>query len=76
MAETPTNQIPLGFTAPDFELPDVITGTRLTLAELRGRDATVIVFICNHCPYVLHIIDELVKVGNEFKPKGVSFVMI
>lgn len=76
MAETPTNQIPLGFTAPDFTLPDVITDAPRSLAELRGRNATVIVFICNHCPYVLHIIDELVEVGNEFIPKGISFVMI
>jgi peroxiredoxin len=76
MAETPTNQIPLGFTAPDFNLPDVVTDTNRSLAELRGNYATVVVFICNHCPYVLHIIDELVNVGNEFTPKGVSFVMI
>ncbi len=76
MAETPTTQIPLGFTAPDFKLPDVISGDEQTLDALKSNKATVVVFICNHCPYVIHIIHELVKTGKEFIPKGVSFVMI
>jgi len=76
MAETPTIQIPLGFKAPDFELPDMISGQTKTLGELKSDKATVVVFICNHCPYVIHIIEELVKVGSEYIPKGVSFVMI
>jgi thiol-disulfide isomerase/thioredoxin len=76
MAETPTVQIPLGFSAPDFQLPDVISGKERSLSELKSDMATVVVFICNHCPYVIHIIDELVNVGKEYIPKGVSFVMI
>jgi len=76
MAETPTIQIPLGFNAPDFRLPDMISGKEKTLEQLKSEKATVVVFICNHCPYVLHIIDELVRVGKEYLPKGVSFVMI
>lgn len=76
MAATPTIQVPLGFTAPDFKLPDMISGTEKTLNDLKSEKATVVVFICNHCPYVLHIIDELVKVGKAYIPKGVSFVMI
>ena len=76
MAATPTIQIPLGFKAPDFKLPDMISGKEKTLDELQSDKATVVVFICNHCPYVIHIIDELVKVGKEYMDKGVSFVMI
>lgn len=76
MAETPTNQIPLGFAAPYFELPDMISGETKSLDDLKSDKATVVVFICNHCPYVIHIIEELVNVGKEYIPKGVSFVMI
>jgi thiol-disulfide isomerase/thioredoxin len=76
MAATPTKQIPLGFTAPDFKLPEPSTGQVRSLDELKSDKATVVVFICNHCPFVIHIIDELVKAGKEYIPKGVSFVMI
>lgn len=76
MAATSTIQIPLGFTAPDFKLPDVVSGMEKTLMQLKSDKATVVVFICNHCPYVIHIMDELVRVGREYIPKGVSFVMI
>jgi thiol-disulfide isomerase/thioredoxin len=76
MAATPTTQIPLGFTAPDFKLPDVISGEELTLEQLKSDKATVVVFICNHCPFVVHIIYELVKVAKDYIPKGVSFIMI
>lgn len=76
MALTPTKMIDLGFDAPDFQLPDVISGKTLSLTELRSDKATVIVFICNHCPYVRHIIKELVQAGKDYIPKGVSFVMI
>jgi len=76
MALTPTKMIDLGFDAPYFQLPDVISGKILSLTELRSDKATVIVFICNHCPYVRHIIKELVQAGKDYIPKGVSFVMI
>lgn len=76
MAETPTIQIPLGFKAPDFRLPDMVSGKELALDNLKSDKATVVVFICNHCPYVIHIIDELVEVGKMYTDKGVSFVMI
>jgi thiol-disulfide isomerase/thioredoxin len=76
MAATPTKQIPLGFTAPKFELPEPLSGLKKSLDELASEKATVVVFICNHCPFVVHIIEELVEVGKEYMPKGVSFVMI
>jgi thiol-disulfide isomerase/thioredoxin len=76
MARTPTNMIPLGFKAPDFNLPDVVSGKEFTLKDLKSDKATVIAFICNHCPFVKHIIKELVQVGKDYIPKGVSFAMI
>lgn len=76
MAATETLQIPLGFTAPDFLLPDTVSGKIRSLKELKGEIATVIMFICNHCPYVKHVNAELVRLANDYMPKGVSFVAI
>lgn len=76
MAATPTTQIPLGFKAPNFNLPSPATGKFHSLDELKSDKGTVVVFICNHCPYVVHIIDELVKVGKEYIEKGIAFIMI
>lgn len=76
MAETPTLQIPLGFQAPDFSLPDTISGNTLNYAQIRGENGTVVMFICNHCPYVIHVIEELVKLAKEYMPKGIGFVAI
>lgn len=76
MARTPTTLIPLGFKAPDFSLPDTISGKTLSLDELKSDKATVIMFICNHCPFVVHVKDELVRLANDYIPKGVSFIAI
>jgi peroxiredoxin len=76
MALTPTKQIPLGFIAPDFTLPDTVSGENMSLAQLKSDKATVIMFICNHCPYVKHVNDALVALANDYMPKGVSFVAI
>jgi peroxiredoxin len=76
MALTPTISIPLGFKAPEFTLLETRTGKILSLQDVRGEKATVVMFICNHCPYVKHVIDELVKLGNDYKNKGVGFVAI
>jgi peroxiredoxin len=76
MAATPSTMMPLGTTAPDFTLPDTVSDKMLSLSELRGKKATVVMFICNHCPYVLHVNDELVRIAREYQPKGVSFIAI
>lgn len=76
MSALETINIPLGFKAPDFNLPDTISGNNLTLANLKGEKGTVVMFICNHCPYVIHIKEELVKMANEYMPKGISFIAI
>ena len=76
MALTPSNMIPLGTLAPNFTLPDTISGNKYALPQLKGAQATVIMFICNHCPYVKHINSQLVKLANDYLPKGVAFVAI
>jgi peroxiredoxin len=76
MAETPSNMPPLGMKAPDFTLPDTVSGKMLSLSELSSKKATVIMFICNHCPYVKYINSKLVEIASEFQKYGVSFVAI
>lgn len=62
--------------APDFMLPDTISGTPIALKEIKGDVATVIMFICNHCPFVKHINSELVKLANDYGDKGIGFAAI
>ncbi len=76
MARTPSNMIPLKTVAPDFNLYDAITETHKSLQELKGKRATVILFICNHCPFVIHINKELVRLANDYNTKGISFIAI
>ncbi|WP_124727407.1 thioredoxin family protein [Staphylospora marina] len=76
MARTESNMIPLGEKAPAFSLPDVVSGKTRTLDELKSDIATVIMFICNHCPFVKHVQAELVRLANDYMPKGISFVAI
>ena len=76
MAATPSNMIPLGTKAPDFELFDTVTGLDRRLSDLASDRATVIMFICNHCPYVKHVNEELVDLANEYIEEGVSFIAI
>ena len=76
MAFTESNMLPLGSEAPPFVLPDVVTGEKVSLEEIASERATVVMFICNHCPYVIHVNDELVRLGNDYLPMGVSIVAI
>ncbi len=76
MALTSSNLFPLGTKAPDFSLPDTVSGKIRTLSGLRSDKATVIMFICNHCPYVKHVNAGLVALANTYIKKGVSFIGI
>ncbi len=76
MALTPTNIIPLGFDMPSFNLKDSITGRMITNNDISGEKGTLVMFICNHCPYVLHVIHELIKLGYDYMPKGLGMVAI
>ena len=76
MALTPSNMIALGTNARDFKLLDTVTGESYGLNDIKHSKATVIMFICNHCPYVKHVILELVKLARDYQPKGIAFIAI
>ena len=76
MALTPSVMPGLGFQAPAFSLPDTVSGKILSLNELKSDKATVIMFICNHCPFVKHVRQELVRLAQNYIPKGISFIAI
>ena len=76
MAATPSNMLALGTKAPEFSLPDTISGETRSLAGLKSELATVVMFICNHCPFVKHVNPQLVQLANDYLPKGISFVAI
>jgi len=76
MALKESNMLALGTKAPAFDLPDTVSGKNLSLASLQSEKATVIMFICNHCPYVIHINEELVALAKSYQEKGVSFIAI
>lgn len=75
MALTPSTMVELGTTAPDFSLPDT-TGKTVSLSDFEGARALLVMFICNHCPYVKHIRSELAKLGTDYQPQGVAVVAI
>ena len=66
----------LGTKAPDFSLPDTVSGKMIFLTDVQSDIGTVIMFICNHCPFVIHVQDELSRIAHEYKQKGISFVAI
>jgi peroxiredoxin len=76
MALTESNMLPLGTKAPDFKLVDTVTDTIVSLQDIASEKATVVMFLCNHCPYVIHINEELVRLAKEYQERGVSFVGI
>ena len=76
MVQTLSNMMPLGTVAPDFNLLDTVSGEQISLQSTRGKVATVVMFICNHCPFVRHIQKELVKIGREYPAKGVGIIAI
>ena len=76
MARTLSNMLPLGTKAPNFELMDTVSGKRLPLPQLKGNQATVIMFICNHCPFVIHVNPILVAMAKQYEDLGVRFIAI
>ena len=76
MAFTESNMLPLGSNAPDFELPDTVSGKVLRLKDVAGEKATLIMFLCNHCPYVIHVNPEIVRIVRDYSTQGVGFIGI
>ena len=75
MVATASTMLSLGTKAPDFELPDT-EGKIVSLKDFAGKKALLVVFMCNHCPFVKHIIDKLVEIVREYQTKGVAVVGI
>jgi peroxiredoxin len=75
MALTPSTMLPLGTTAPDFKLPDT-NGKTVSLSDFKNAPALLVLFICNHCPYVKHIRTGLAQLARDYAPKGVAIVAI
>ena len=76
MARTPSTMVALGTAASDFTLSDTVSGKNISLENVKGDVATIMMFICNHCPFVKHVNPELVKLANDYKDKGIGFVAI
>jgi peroxiredoxin len=76
MALTPSTMLPLGTPAPGFELPDTVSGKTLRLQDFAKQKALVVIFSCNHCPYVKHIQSGLVSFGKDYEKQDVAIVAI
>jgi peroxiredoxin len=76
MAAVNSTMLPLGTAAPAFSLPDAVSGRTVSLADYRDHAALLVMFICNHCPFVKHVRDELARLGRDYGAKGVGVVAI
>lgn len=76
MSAVNSTMLELGTKAPEFSLPDTITGKTVNLKDYRGNKALLIIFMCNHCPYVKRIKEELVKYAADYLPKGVGIAAV
>ncbi len=76
MARTESTMLPLGSMAPDFELPNVVTGELTSLSKFAGAKALLVMFICQHCPFVIHVKDELARLGHDYVPQGLGVIAI
>jgi peroxiredoxin len=76
MARTESTMLPLGSIAPDFELLDVVTGELTSLSKFADAKALLVMFICQHCPFVIHVKDELARLGRDYVPQGLGIVAI
>lgn len=76
MARTPSNMLSLGTKAPDFKLVDTVTDQLMTFKDVKGDLGTVVMFICNHCPFVKHVNPQIALLAKEYKAKGFGIVAI
>jgi peroxiredoxin len=76
MAETPSTMLALGTRAPDFSLPDIVSGREVTPADFAGRKALLVMFISRHCPYVVHVKEELARIGKDYGGRDVGILAI
>ena len=76
MARINSKMVPLGTKSQNFELYDTVSKTTLSLTNLKGSLGTIVLFICNHCPYVIHINPVIVEIANKYKKLGINTIAI
>ncbi len=76
MSRTASTMLPLGTLAPEFSLYDTVSDKTLDLNAIKGNMGTLIMFICNHCPFVVHVNPEISAMAKEFQAKGIGFIAI
>ncbi|MEM9052235.1 MAG: thioredoxin family protein [Bacteroidota bacterium] len=76
MALTYSNMMELGTNAPDFDLLDTVSGEYVSLPDTNSAKAVVVMFICNHCPYVHHVNQKMVEIANAYSAQGAKFIGI
>ncbi|PHV61708.1 thioredoxin family protein [Cyanobacterium aponinum] len=76
MARTPSVMLPLGTIAPDFNLPDTVSGKIISLKDFQGCKGLLVMFICQHCPFVKHVEQELAKIGHDYGSQNLGIVAI
>jgi peroxiredoxin len=76
MALVESNHFELGAVAPDFTLLNTLNDQTVSLDQLKGEKGTAIFFICNHCPFVIHVMDELIQLGKDYADSGVNLIAI
>lgn len=76
MARTESNMLPLGTKAPNFNLIDTVDTNKKSLKDLKGLTGTLVFFICNHCPFVIHINAELAQLAKDYISKGINCIAI
>lgn len=76
MSLTPSTMVALGTKAPNFTLPEPLNEKARSLADIKGKNATLVIFMCNHCPFVKHILNGLIEFARDHKNKGIGIVAI
>lgn len=76
MSKTSSKMLPLGTIAPYFLLKDTNSGNDFSFLDLKGEKGTLVLFICNHCPFVHHVMDEVVRIANDYRVQGISLIAI
>ncbi|MGB5037837.1 MAG: thioredoxin family protein [Blastocatellia bacterium] len=76
MARTESRMLTLGTKAPEFHLPDVVSGREVSLDTFKDQKGLLVLFICRHCPFVKHIQDELARIGRDYAGKDLGIVAI
>ena len=76
MVRTESTMLPLGTVAPSFNLEDVVSGTTVTLTNFKNKKGLLVMFICQHCPFVMHVEDELGKIGQDYVPQEIGVLAI